>query len=396
LILVGDINTGIKKSFLSLFDSKILCNLEGPIVQDNENILPISKAGPVISSKFLPETSNELIFSLSNNHFMDYGNIGSTISINEIQKNGFQFVGYGDNFESARNPLIIHEQGFSYGIISCCEAQFGVSSLNYPGVNEIGPWIYKSICELRNLVDILIVSTHAAQELSPWPSPNLQALYQSFIDSGADVIHGHHSHVPQGWEQYKKGLILYGCGNFLVDPDNWQKIKNSLWSIGAIISPKEKGFDFKIITFEVKEKPDSILTVELENDQVEDHLEYFSLCNEPLKNPIYLKAVFQEVSIRSFNMFYVDYLDLQPTTKSQIYVYTKKKLFSFFKSLLSNKSGIDQKYQYLLIYHLFACLTHRDAIKEAIGILTGEIPDFRDDASKEIVDKLMPWSIGSA
>jgi hypothetical protein len=51
------------------------------------------------------------------------------------------------------------------------------------------------------------------------------------IDAGADVIHGHHAHVPQGWEVYKGKPIFYGLGNFIVKNDDWSDNKDQLWSL---------------------------------------------------------------------------------------------------------------------------------------------------------------------
>jgi len=34
------------------------------------------------------------------------------------------------------------------------------------------------------------------------------------VDAGADIIIGHHPHVPQGWERYQGKDIYYSLGNF--------------------------------------------------------------------------------------------------------------------------------------------------------------------------------------
>ena len=43
---------------------------------------------------------------------------------------------------------------------------------------------------------------------------------------------------------------------------------------------------------------------------------------------------------------------------------------------------------------MFACDSHRDSITTALGLLSGELQDIRTLESKEIVDKMMPWSAG--
>ena len=45
------------------------------------------------------------------------------------------------------------------------------------------------------------------------------------IDAGADLVLGHHPHVPQGIEFYKEGVIAYSLGNFVFDlnlPKTWE------------------------------------------------------------------------------------------------------------------------------------------------------------------------------
>ena len=49
------------------------------------------------------------------------------------------------------------------------------------------------------------------------------------IDLGALIVYGHHPHVLQGIERYKKGLILYSLGNFFL-PDF---IKRMAWHSGS-------------------------------------------------------------------------------------------------------------------------------------------------------------------
>ena len=128
---------------------------------------------------------------------MDYGEPGLETTINILHQKGVRYCGAGTNLTSARKPLIIQNRGTTLGIISCCEAQFGVARSEQSGVAEFGPWIYQDIRNLAGQVDAVIVSVHAGIEDSPWPSPFIRDLYHSYIDAGATIIHGHHAHVPQ-------------------------------------------------------------------------------------------------------------------------------------------------------------------------------------------------------
>jgi len=51
-----------------------------------------------------------------------------------------------------------------------------------------------------------------------YPSPRQVDLAHKLVDHGATLILGHHTHVIQGIEEYKNGLIAYSLGNFQFDP----------------------------------------------------------------------------------------------------------------------------------------------------------------------------------
>ncbi len=79
--------------------------------------------------------------------------------------------------------------------------------------------IINEIRELRKNDDqtAIIVSVHWGDEFAVYPSNAQTKLAHKMIECGANVILGHHSHVYQGIEEYKNGLIIYGQGNFVSD-----------------------------------------------------------------------------------------------------------------------------------------------------------------------------------
>lgn len=52
-----------------------------------------------------------------------------------------------------------------------------------------------------------------------FPSPEQQVLARRLVDNGVDLIVGHHPHVVQGIEKYKRAYILYSLGNLFFDTD---------------------------------------------------------------------------------------------------------------------------------------------------------------------------------
>ena len=61
----------------------------------------------------------------------------------------------------------------------------------------------------------------------------------------------------------------------------------------------------------------------------------------------------------------------------------------FICKLLPKKTGsINQKIdKYLLHYHLFICDSHKEAISTALGLLGGELKDFRSKRTKKMIEK---------
>lgn len=63
----------------------------------------------------------------------------------------------------------------------------------------------------------VIVSFHYGEEYYSEPTSFQILISQVAIDTGADLVVGHHSHVIQPIEKYKTGYIAYSLGNFVFD-----------------------------------------------------------------------------------------------------------------------------------------------------------------------------------
>ena len=226
MILVGDFIPQEKQVILPAeFNGKlILANLEGPICNAG---LPVSdKVGICLRTTLsdgLLDTIKTFAFSLANNHLMDFREEGLCQTKRTLSKYGIPFAGAGMCMEEARKPMILVEEGKRIAVFSCSERQFGMATGNSSGCAERGVWLYSAIKDIKETggADFVIVSCHSASEYSPWVAPDLRYFYHSLIDAGADCIHGHHAHVPQGYEEYKGRPIFYGLGNFVMNPVMW-------------------------------------------------------------------------------------------------------------------------------------------------------------------------------
>jgi len=368
LTLAGDWATKNKNYSVNLSSNNILMNFEGSIKYKNFD--KIRKAGPIITNSCFPNLKNS-IFNLANNHFMDLGLKNAFINIKNIKKKNFKYVGFGKNLRDSRKELILKINKKKIAIIGCCESQFGISKMNKGGVAEVGPWVVSKILKLKEKCDYIIVSIHGGLETSPWPAPETRDLYRSWINAGASIIHGHHSHIPQAWEKFKKGYIFYGLGNFCVDPENWKDHENNLWSVVVDLYFKKK-IEIKIRNFEIKNKNNSVLVLPVQNDQ--KCKKYFQQVNSKFHNEDIFEDIWNELSIQLFNFFgkkYMKWNNLPIKTQAKEIV----------KSLLQK----EQNNNYLYYYHMLALDSHRLMLKNATSILCGE----KKYKSKEKIKRLI-------
>lgn len=376
----------------------LLANLEAPFLNRSQDFVARAKAGPHLWTNHLPVANCNFVFSLANNHIMDYGLEGLRSTTTQLGRRGFQWVGAGEDSLTAEMPLILDCSGIRYGILARCESQFGGATQRRPGVAVLDATINSAIARLKAEVDMVIVSVHAASEMCPWPSPKCQQVYRTFIDAGADVVHGHHTHVPQGYEYYNGGVIFYGMGNLCVDPDNWSEYPNALWSIIAEISRTNNNVTVNINTVSIGQN-DCELIIELSSDiQTKRHHCYLQNCNRPLADPDFLMGLWQENAIRTYDLYYANWLrfrepDTQLGIKTHFRQMIKTTLSKIRRTPMNPKRNPSQ--HSLLLWHvLFACESHRDAIATALGVLGGELEDLRTRETRQLADEMMPWSVG--
>ena len=166
------------------------------------------------------------IWSIGNNHTMDAGREG-VFSTKKIAKDmGCIAFGAGLNIEEASEPVYLDEAG---GV-----GMFGVSYMaecipateTEPGVFRWDDWdmIARRIKEIKEKCRWCVVVSHGGEEFTSLPSPYTRERYLKFLELGADVVVGHHPHVPENYELFDDGkAIFYSLGNFIFDT-NYQRV----------------------------------------------------------------------------------------------------------------------------------------------------------------------------
>lgn len=163
------------------------------------------------------------VLSLANNHALEHGQEGLCETINILSENNIRYVGVNADIAKARKPLIMHTKGLTLALLAYCLVPDKTAYLSVKDTEEI----CSDAKEAKSSADIVIVSLHWGNEYIRRPSPSQIKLAHQIIDSGANIILGHHPHVLQGVEEYHGGVIAYSLGNFVFD--TWQeKMRKSL------------------------------------------------------------------------------------------------------------------------------------------------------------------------
>lgn len=359
----------------------LLFNLEGPVfsagVPSSENA--IMKAGPHIWNASLPEAVSDssnrsptLLFSMANNHLMDYGVSGLRSSISSIEKKPAQhlYCGAGESLSASRAPAVFQQNQLKVLVFSVCEPQFGTSDINSAGVAAQGPWLYARIAEAKARGHVVGISVHGGQEDIPIPSPKRVALYRSFVDIGADFVWGHHSHIPQVFEHHKGKLIAYGLGNFAVDPAKWTSGRNrrSLIFRGSLDASGR--IDWRVGCAKIEP---------LSNSSARAAIKISFRRNEPLGplrelGEILLdekahEALWQEYAFQLYDEYARQYVG-----------WAEKKVHRAIINILHGKEKRKLR-DALMKHHMVATSSHREVLETVTGVTSTEIVDSRNQQS---------------
>lgn len=202
-------------------------NLEMPL---SERARPTGAfVGPVAFADALSWAGIDVV-STANNHAFDGEELGLLDTMDALAAAGVAWVGTGRSLAEARRPVIVERDGIRIAFLGYARTINGVGSSGFaqPGQSGVMPMdpllIREDIRRVRDQVDYVAVSLHWAIENSKQTHPDARAFAYELIDAGADIILGHHPHVPRGVEMRNGRVILYSLGNLLFGHghDYWQ------------------------------------------------------------------------------------------------------------------------------------------------------------------------------
>lgn len=159
------------------------------------------------------------VLGVANNHAMQHGEPAFWDTVSNIRKSGMDVIGL--EASGSTNVHVISHGGLDSHLfnVSLRPEEWAEDKDSLPYSNrQDHKALLAEVERLRaNCPGFLICSIHWGLEFLDYPSTRQVEFGRALVDAGVDVVFGHHSHVVQPVERYKKGLIFYSLGNFVFD-----------------------------------------------------------------------------------------------------------------------------------------------------------------------------------
>lgn len=158
------------------------------------------------SSLALLQSLNTVAASLANNHTGDYGAVGYQNAVTALRAVGVEPFGhFVTNATSSITYLTVD---------SVTVALVGFHTLFKEPTNTE---VQALIAQAKQNADFVIAYVHWGDEYKLVHNQRQETLAHLLIDTGADLVVGHHPHVTQDIQMYRDSLIFYSLGNFIFD-----------------------------------------------------------------------------------------------------------------------------------------------------------------------------------
>jgi Bacterial capsule synthesis protein PGA_cap len=218
-------------------------NFEG-VVTDRHAPVPGSSDASIVPPAQAEPLRVFDVLSLANNHALDAGHGGLADTIAAL--GGVAVVGAGPTLAAASRPVVVGGVAFAAAAAvfpTGTEAQPGAPGIAplrvedyyaapFPGMYVPGvpphvvsvvdeeDWsrLAAAVEEARAAADVVVASMHWGDHTRPWVLTDAErTCAQLLVEAGADVVLGHHHHLPRGAEFLDGKPVFYGLGHAVFD-----------------------------------------------------------------------------------------------------------------------------------------------------------------------------------
>ena len=232
----------------------VVPNVEGALTNGTklrgDKSVPAHASDPRAVYQLLKIKGN--LWNLSNNHILDCGIEGFKNTSEIAENNNCEVFGAGVNITEAAAPYVINKAN-GIGIVAVCYKDLFRAGHNKPGIvfwNDFNR-IKAMVREVKKTCRWCVLIAHGGEEFSSLPLSFVRKKYHKYLKFGADIIVGHHPHVPQNYERVGRKTIFYSLGNFIFDTDYQRIQENTDRGILLKIIFEEEKYTFEHISYKI-------------------------------------------------------------------------------------------------------------------------------------------------
>lgn len=253
-----------------LLNTDHLCvNVEGALSKqdtdvENSGVKSLIHSCDPDAVKFLKKINAD-IWNICNNHIMDAKAKGMEDTLKEAKMAGVKTLGAGMNIEEAMRPVVINEAGgigmIGVGYQRACRK----ASEDTPGCFSWSDMenIEKKIKEIKKTCRWCIVVAHGGEEFTALPTCYTRDRYHEYLKMGADIVVGHHPHVPMNYETVGDKIIFYSLGNFVFDTNYQRSQFNTEKGIFVKLNFTEDSFEYEPYGIMIDRETEHIVSANL-------------------------------------------------------------------------------------------------------------------------------------
>jgi hypothetical protein len=182
----------------------------------------------------------------------------------------------------------------------------------------------------------------------------------------------------------------------MVSPERWANGINTFWSIAVEVDLKSRPLEYRIFSTEIRRQRNKLIAEPSTEAETQAHRAYIEAAMLPLSDPALLESLWQETSLRAMIGLYADPLRAPTSIRRRFNL--KQRAKAARAAMLEAASALCgyeissnmTRRNRLNWHHYFRCLSHREAIATAMGVLSGVIPDLRTETSSRLADQFIP------
>jgi hypothetical protein len=186
------------------------------------------------------------VVSAASNHAMDWGDDALLDTMDVFRKRGIKAIGAGRNLAEAREPAIVERNGTRVAFLAYCSVlregyaagpkKVGVAPLRVhtyyePAEYQAGmpprivtvPYeddmagVTEDVAAAKKSADVVVVMLHWGLHFIPRAIAGYQQkVAEAIFKAGADMIVGHHAHVPKAIGMHGGKACFYSVSNFMM------------------------------------------------------------------------------------------------------------------------------------------------------------------------------------